>query len=120
MRFGGFTLVEILVVLITIAIVLSVAVVNLLQARRTAQDRPALLYAENVYKVAVAYLTSERISLADLPLECSQGYRLGGSEAPNPGSVVQSCQILVNPEQTRLQVEVVASTGRTIVIPESP
>lgn len=53
MRSSGFTLVEILVVLITIAIVLGVAMVNLLQARRTAQDRPAVLYADSVYKVAL-------------------------------------------------------------------
>lgn len=117
MRSSGFTLVEILVVLITIAIVLGVAMVNLLQARRTAQDRPAVLYADSVYKVAVSYLTNERIALSDLPLECTGGYRLGGSEAPDPGAMVQSCQIVLNGEETQLHVEVVSSTGRTIVFP---
>ena len=56
---GGFTLLELLIVIAIIGIIASIAIVVWFSARSRAQDRAAEQYLINVYKVANAYLAED-------------------------------------------------------------
>jgi len=113
-RRGGFTLIEVLIVIAIIGILVTAGLATYLHARTVAVERAAQSYAQNVYKVAFAYVASAQ-SHAVVEEDCTHGYAAGGYSVGD-GAPVISCAVQDVGGTPR--VTVLSSTGLNIVLPQ--
>ena len=114
MNVKGFTFLEILVVLAAIGVLASLLVANLLGARKLAQDRLALAYANNVLKAAWAHRTEDPEG-TPVGGDCTDGFTAGSYSVPDPGPGVSSCQLTWRDGLP--QVEVRSRSGHSFTLP---
>jgi type IV pilus assembly protein PilA len=91
-REGGFTLIELMVVVLIIAILIAIAIPTFLGARTRAQDRAAqaslrntLVAAKSIYTDAQSYATAEGAGLT--AVEPSLTYKAKGTASTGPNDV---------------------------------
>ena len=93
----GFTLIELLVTLSVMGIIGAMAMPNLLQARKNALLAGELVYAQNVYKVANAYLAQD-VNVSTLPAGaevCLGSYSVGEYSVGTAPSSLTACSLTV-------------------------
>ena len=79
-RFGGFTLIELMIVVAILAILAIVAVPAFIKYMRRAKTTEAIDQLDKVYKGAALYYTSPHVTLAGVKLAC----RFPGNQGTTP------------------------------------
>lgn len=112
----GFSLIELLIVIVVMGILLGIGIPLYFSAREHARENAATHYATSVYKVAYSYVAQgPEIALTPVA-DCVAGFRVGDYSVEGGSGVVTSCSVDVDADGTPL-VEVVSYTGATINIP---
>ncbi|WP_201350757.1 type II secretion system protein [Thermus thermophilus] len=112
----GLSLTELLLVLALIALLVpSLLFITVAQARKTAYERSAQAYAQNVFRVAWAYLSEEPNHFL-ITGDCTTGYSAGNYSVSPPPRAVQACRVW-DGGNGYPQVEVISITGKVFQLP---
>ena len=112
---SGYGLIELLVVCGLLAIVLALAIPNLMAARSSSNDKVAHQHANNVYKAAHAHIAEAGGTV--ITGSCHPSYSAGTYGAMSPGaSAVTSCSVSADSDGMPI-VTVISASGVTIQMP---
>jgi type IV pilus assembly protein PilA len=110
----GLTIIELLIVVAIIGMLAAVLFPSILTARQRAADTASGVYTRNVSQwVMSAFIMNPALRVTDLPVNCNDPlYTAEGAAAQIP-SIVQSCEVLIEPNGPgTFGVRVISITSR--------
>lgn len=90
----GFTLVELLAVIVILGIVLTIATTSVLRSKKDTIQKTKYMAAKEIVEIAEAYMIANNINSVDFRKLCVDGYLESNVTDPLTGKNVDSCDVL--------------------------
>lgn len=90
----GFTLVELLAVIVILGIVLTIATTSVLRSKKDTIQKTKYMAAKEIVEIAEAYMIANNINSVDFRKLCEDGYLESNVTDPLTGKNVDSCEVL--------------------------